>query len=108
MHQVIDEAFSRLNAAEVIRRLEAADVANARLNTMQEFWKHPQLAARGRWAEVGSSAGQIQALKPPANIEGMEPRMGAIPAVGEHTGAILAELGYGPAEIARLRAEKAV
>ena len=108
MHQVIDEAFSRLDAAEVIRRLEEADVANARLNTMQEFWKHPQLAARGRWTEVGSSAGGIQALKPPANIEGMEPRMGAIPAVGEHTGAILMELGYGAAEIARLREQKAV
>jgi itaconate CoA-transferase len=108
MHQVIDEAFSRLDAAEVIRRLEEADVANARLNTMQEFWQHPQLAARGRWAEVGSSAGAIQALKPPANMDGMEPRMGSIPAVGEHTEALLAELGYGAAEIARLREAKAV
>ena len=108
MHRAIEEVFSRLASAEVIRRLEEADVANARLNTMQEFWDHPQLAARGRWAEVGSSAGALQALKPPANIDGMEPRMGPIPAVGEHTEAILAELGYSPDEIVRLRQEKAV
>ncbi|HEY9530899.1 MAG TPA: CaiB/BaiF CoA-transferase family protein [Burkholderiales bacterium] len=108
MHQVLDEAFSRLASAEVISRLEEADVANARLNTLQEFWEHPQLAARGRWAEVGSPAGAIQALKPPANIDGMEPRMGPIPALGEHTEALLAELGYGAAEIAQLREEKAV
>jgi crotonobetainyl-CoA:carnitine CoA-transferase CaiB-like acyl-CoA transferase len=105
MHAEIDAVFSQLNGNEVIERLEQADIANARLNSLEEFWRHPQLAARSRWAKVGSPAGELDALKPPANISGMEPRMAAVPAVGEHSRAILGELGYGAAEIERLAAE---
>jgi itaconate CoA-transferase len=108
MHAEIDAVFSRLKTREVIERLEAADIANARLNTMEEFWRHPQLAARDRWAKVPSPAGEIDALKPPANISGMEPRLGAIPALGEHSRAILSELGYSPAQIERLAAAGAI
>jgi itaconate CoA-transferase len=90
----IERAFSRLQTPEVLERLQAADIAHARLNSMQEFWRHEQLAARGRWTKVQSPAGEIDALKPPFNISGFEPRIGPIPAVGEHTRAILAELGY--------------
>jgi len=108
MHAEIENTFSGMSTEEVIERLEAADIASARLNSMQQFWEHPQLAARGRWRKVGSPAGELDALKPPANISGMEPRMGPIPAVGEHSEAILAELGYSGAQIARLREEKAL
>ena len=108
MHDAIEAVFSTLDSDEVVERLEKADIANARLNSMQEFWDHPQLKARGRWRKVGSPAGEIDALKPPANIEGMEPRMGPVPAVGQHGRAILEELGYSAAEVARLEAEKAV
>jgi itaconate CoA-transferase len=108
MHAEIEKTFSGMSTAEVIERLEEADIANARLNTMQQFWEHPQLVARGRWGKVGSPAGELDALKPPANISGMEPRMGPVPAVGEHSEAILAELGYNGAQIARLREEKAL
>jgi len=108
MHAEIENTFSGMSTAEVIERLEEADIASARLNSMQQFWEHPQLAARGRWRKVGSPAGELDALKPPANISGMEPRMGPIPAVGEHSEAILAELGYSGAQIARLREEKAL
>jgi crotonobetainyl-CoA:carnitine CoA-transferase CaiB-like acyl-CoA transferase len=102
LHAEIDKVFSQLTARQVIERLEAADIANARLNSMEEFWRHPQLAARDRWAKVRSPAGELDALKPPLNLDGMEPRMDAIPAVGEHTASILAELGYSEAEIGRL------
>jgi crotonobetainyl-CoA:carnitine CoA-transferase CaiB-like acyl-CoA transferase len=105
MHAEIDAVFSKLTSEEVIERLEAADIANARLNNLEQFWRHPQLAARGRWVKVSSPAGELDALKPPANISGMEPRMEAIPAVGEHSRAILAELGYGAGEIERLGAQ---
>lgn len=102
MHAEIEKAFSGLTTAQVIERLEAADIANARLNDMKQFWGHPQLAARGRWAKVGSPSGELDMLKPPFNLSGFEPRLDAIPALGQHSEKILAELGYAEAEIRRL------
>ena len=108
LHEVIDRVFSKIGAEEVIARLEAAEIANARLNSMEEFWRHPQLAARERWQSVPSPAGPIDALKPPFNLSGFEPRMDAVPAVGEHTRAVLAEIGYATGEIDRLAADRAI
>jgi itaconate CoA-transferase len=108
MHAEVDGVFSKISSAEVVGRLEAAEIANARLNDMQEFWAHPQLAARERWVKVGSPAGEIDALKPPFNLDGMQPRMDPVPAVGEHTRGILQEIGYSAAEIDRLVADGAV
>jgi itaconate CoA-transferase len=108
MHAAINQVFSRLGTDELIRRLERAEIANARLNSMEEFWRHPQLAARARWADVASPAGALRMLKPPFNLDGMEPRMDPIPQVGEHTGAILKELGYDEGELARLKDAAAI
>jgi itaconate CoA-transferase len=108
MHAEIDDVFLKLTSREVVERLDAADIANARLNDMEGFWRHPQLQARGRWTKVGSPAGEVDALRPPFNLSGFEPRMDAIPALGEHTRGILAELGYGEAEVERLRAAGAL
>ena len=102
MHREIDEVFAALTAEQVIERLESADIANARLNDMNEFWRHPQLEARARWAKVGSPSGELDLLKPPFNLSGFEPRMDALPALGQHSRAILAELGYDEAEFGRL------
>ena len=106
--RLVEDVFATLDAGEVIARLEAANIANARLNTAQEFWDHPQLKARGRWREIESPAGPLQALLPPATIAGVEPRMGPVPAVGEHTRAILAELGLAAEHIARRAQEDAI
>ena len=99
MHAEIEKVFAGFSSAQVIGRLEGAGIANARLNSMQEFWEHPQLKARERWRDIGSPAGPIAALKPPFNLDSFEPRMDALPAVGEHSRAILAELGFTAAEI---------
>jgi itaconate CoA-transferase len=101
---VITEAFSGLTAQQVIARLEAAQIANARMNTVQELIEHPQLAARGRWRTVPSAAGPVRMLVPPFNFEGMDIPMSAIPAVGEHTDSILAEVGVDAATAAAWRA----
>ena len=108
LHTEIERVFSTLSADQVVERLEAADIANARLNGMDEFWRHPQLAARSRWAKVGSPGGAIDALKPPFNLSDFEPRMDAVPALGEHTRPVLAELGHTQAEIDGLAAAGAI
>ena len=105
LHAEIERVFSRLTAALVVQRLDSADIANARLNDMHEFWGHPQVAARSRKAKVGTSAGDIEMLKPPFNLSDMEPRMDAIPGLGQHTRPLLAELGYAEKEIEKLARE---
>jgi itaconate CoA-transferase len=107
-HAEVDAVFSRLKGSEIIERLEAADIANARLNDMNGFWDHPQLRARGRWAKVGSPAGELDMLKPPFNLSGFEPRLDPVPALGEHSRAILGEVGYSAAEIEALAAGGAI
>jgi itaconate CoA-transferase len=92
LHELIDEVFSRLSLEEITGRLEAADIAHARLNSVQEFIEHPQLTARGRWTEIDSEAGRLRALRTPVEMEGVDPVMGRVPALGEHTDTILAEL----------------
>jgi itaconate CoA-transferase len=104
---IIVAAFAPLTAAQVVDRLEAARIANARVNTMADVWAHPQLKARRRWREVGTPAGPLPALLPPGSWH-EEPRMDPVPALGEHTEAILAELGLDAAEVSALREEGAV
>ena len=94
MNAEIDEVFSGLSATEVVARLEAAQIANACLNTVQQFIDHPQLAGRNGWRRVDSPVGPIPALIPPVRMEDVEPMMGAIPALGQHRESILAELGF--------------
>jgi crotonobetainyl-CoA:carnitine CoA-transferase CaiB-like acyl-CoA transferase len=91
----------------VLERLEAAQIANAQVNTMRDVWAHPQLKARGRWSEVGSPQGSLPALLPPGSWD-VGPRMDPVPALGEHTDAILAELGYSATAIETLRSAAAI
>ena len=104
---ILDE-FRSLTAAEVVARLDGAQIANARVNTMEELWAHPQLGARRRWVEIDTPVGQVPALIPPAATDAFDYRMDAIPALGEHTDPILRELGYSDEGIAALRAARAV
>ena len=109
LRALIVEAFASLTAAQVLARLDDAQIANAQVNSMDEVWQHPQLAARGRWRDIGSPAGTLPALLPPGSWDdGDGPRMDAVPALGEHTDTILAELGLDSAAIAALRAARAI
>jgi itaconate CoA-transferase len=94
LDQLMQGVFQKLTAAEIMARLEAAQIANARLNSVAEFMEHPQLKFRNRWATVGSPVGPVQALLPPVNMENVEPVMNDVPGVGQQTDAILADLGF--------------
>ena len=100
----IDAVFAPLTAAAAAERLDAAGIANARLNTVEQFAAHPQLAGRDRWRDVATGAGPIRALLPPATLDGVEPRMERVPALGAQTEPILRELGYDAATVAAWRA----
>jgi itaconate CoA-transferase len=105
LHAVIDAVFGALTADEAIARLDAAQIAWARMNSVADWLAHPQLAGRDCWREVRTPVGPLRALRPPVRMEGVEPVMGPVPAAGEHTEAILAELGFDPATIGRWREE---
>jgi crotonobetainyl-CoA:carnitine CoA-transferase CaiB-like acyl-CoA transferase len=108
LQALILETFAALSTAQVLERLDAAQIANARMNDMAGLWQHPQLQARERWREVESPAGAIPALLPPGRQSAFDYRMDAIPAVGEHTESILRSLGRSEADIAALRAAEAI
>ena len=90
---IIEAVLRQLTAAQVEQRLDQAGIANARLRTPAEFAAHPQLAARDRWRQADTPAGPVRALLPPVTVPGREAAMGPVPALGEHTTAILTELG---------------
>jgi itaconate CoA-transferase len=90
---IIEDALAALTVGQVTGLLEQAGIASARMRTPAEFAAHPQLAARDRWRDVGSPGGPVRALLPPVTVPGREATMGDIPALGQHTAAILAELG---------------
>jgi itaconate CoA-transferase len=108
LKRLIVAAFASLTAEEVVKRLDDAQIANARVNTMVDVWEHPQLEARKRWVDVSTPAGPVPALMPPGVPDAAHARMDAVPSLGQHTKALLAELGFGEADIARLEKEKAI
>ena len=108
LRALIVQSFAGMTTEQVEARLDEAQIANARMNDMAGLWAHPQLRARGRWRDVGSPVGEIPALLPPGRNNAFDYRMDAIPKVGEHSEAILRELGRSDAQIAALKAVKAV
>ncbi|MEU9449203.1 CaiB/BaiF CoA-transferase family protein [Streptomyces sp. NPDC048277] len=102
--ELVGKALGALGTDEAVARLEAAGIACARLRDLHELAGHPQLAARERWREVGSPVGPLRALLPPITLPGGdEARMGDVPALGQHTEALLRAVGMTDAEMAALR-----
>ena len=90
---IIEAALLSVPPGELESRLDEAGIANARLRTPEEFAAHPQLEARDRWRDVDTPGGPLRALLPPVSVPGREAAMGPVPALGQHTAAVLAELG---------------
>ena len=108
LRTLIVSTFSDMTAEQVTARLETAQIANAQVNDMAGLWQHEQLAARERWREVATPAGAVPTLLPPGSWLDGDPRLDAVPALGQHTEAILAELGVSAASINELRAAGAI
>ena len=94
LEAMIEERLGRDTRAEVLERLDQAGIANGAVNDVAEVAGHAQLAARGRWVSVDSPAGPIPALLPPHNLQHAPAVLGGVPALGQHTREILAELGF--------------
>jgi itaconate CoA-transferase len=103
INALITEVFATLTTEQLIERLDASGIANARMNTPDEVWEHPQLKARDRWRETESPVGLLATLLPPVTMPDFEARIDAVPALGEHTERILSELGYSSGDIVALR-----
>ena len=95
LREIIEASFAFLSAEAVVQKLDAARIANAQVNAMEDVWRHPQLVARRRWTAVDTPAGKIPALLPPGFEPEDDPAIGAVPSVGEHNEAIFRELGLG-------------
>ncbi len=103
LREIIKQRFSAMSAEQVVARLDAAGIANAQVNDMAQVWAHAQLRARQRWVDVATPAGPVAALLPPGAANAQDVRMNAVPALGEHSQAILAGLGYSTEQISELQ-----
>jgi formyl-CoA transferase len=108
LNAVINARFATLDTGTVVTLLDKANVANARLNSVAQFLDHPALAGRDRWRTVGTPGGDIQALLPAATLTDTDPAMNPVPALGEHTDAILRGLGHTDTDIAALHAARVI
>ena len=105
---LIEDFLASMTSLEAAELLERAGIANGRLNEAKEVWEHPQFVARDRWREVATPNGPVRALLPPFTFTDQEAAIGPVPSLGEHTDAILRELGYQDAAIAAMRQAGAI
>ncbi|MFD1394709.1 CoA transferase [Kroppenstedtia eburnea] len=108
LRELILTVFREQRAAEIIHRLDRAQIANTELRDVDAFLEHPQLWERNRVRKVNSPAGEINALLPRVIPRGIQPVMNPIPEVGEHSEAILRELGFPSASIQRWSIESVI
>ncbi|MFH8570509.1 CaiB/BaiF CoA transferase family protein [Streptomyces sp. NPDC017993] len=105
LNAIIAERFADCAAADILKSLDEIGIACAGVNSLTEFLEHPVLEGRDRWRDVAVPGATVQALLPPADLAGLTARMDPVPAVGEHTEAVLTALGHSPEYLAALRAD---
>ncbi|USX48600.1 CaiB/BaiF CoA-transferase family protein [Lentzea sp. HUAS12] len=98
LQELLEQAFSGLTAAELLTTLDGADVPAALTRPITDLSTHPQLDT---WVDVRVPGGTARMLPPP--VAGFEWSPGAVPALGEHTDAVLTWLGYSSEERTALR-----
>src|SRR5690606_18604774 len=108
LDRMLAARFTAFDAAGLRTLLDEAGIANASVNAVTGLAEHPVLTERNRWHPVGTPGGKFRALLPPVRLNGFPPTMGPVPDVGEHTDALLRELGYDDRAIAGLRADGVV
>jgi itaconate CoA-transferase len=89
----IDATLGALDRAAVLERLARAGLACARVNRIEDLATHEQLASPERWTTTATEAGPVRTLLPPWLPPGRADRLGAVPALGEHTQSVLDWLG---------------
>jgi formyl-CoA transferase len=99
----VAEQTRRFTTRDLNERLAAAGIPAAQLNDMKGLIVHPALSARDRWRDVDTEAGPIRAVLPPMTFADVEMPMAAVPALGQHTDALLAEVGLTDDQITKLR-----
>jgi crotonobetainyl-CoA:carnitine CoA-transferase CaiB-like acyl-CoA transferase len=104
----IEAVFADKTSVEVAALLDAAGIANGRLNEPIDVWNHVQFRARDKWRTVGTGNGPVRALLPPFLYPEEEAPMGDVPAVGQHTEAVLGEIGFSAQRIEAMRAAGAI
>ncbi len=105
---VIEARFSTLTSAEAAALMDRAGIANGRINQPIDTWNHEQLIARDKWREVMTETGPVRAMLPPFTYPEQEAVMADVPALGQHTDAVLREIGFSPEKIAAMREAGAI
>ncbi len=108
LRQIIQQQFSNQTANEIIQLLDNAKIAYARVNDMAGVWNHPQLRDLHRFVDIDTPAGKIEGLQPPGRNSGYSPKLGPVPALGEHSESILAELNFSSQEITQMRQDEVI
>jgi crotonobetainyl-CoA:carnitine CoA-transferase CaiB-like acyl-CoA transferase len=101
--RVLDEVFAQRNWAEWRQVLRAHDLTFEAVHRLEDLRADGQLTATGTFVPLADDAGLLTVASPLEMVGIPKRAPGRAPALGQHTGAILRELGYDDGNIERLQ-----